>query len=166
MKKLICLLLFASSMGYAQDVSVLENEPSPVYTSAPTPIVERLLKNEDFKLSEGRMQVSEKKCLIDNNANSNNILISVVCQQKAFKEIGVERINEMIRFANGKVSNSVLVTEKYKPTEIRMAYNPESKDWSLTNLFTLEDENGKTKTKLLALDFDSKGSFVVMKRIF
>ena len=165
MNKIIWLLVSTFSMGYAQDVAIVDNltTTTPYYSATIADYT--LLSNQDFTLSGGRMQVSELRCQLQNDGSSNNFLLSVVCQQRAFKEIGVGRINEMIVFANMKARNTLNYTQKYQTDEIKMIYNPILKCWSLTNLFTAEDVDGKIKSNLLALEFDSCGKFMVMKRV-
>lgn len=162
MRNLVYVILLFVSMGYAQDVAVADDFVS-ITSKGPT--AELSLKKEDFRLLNGRMSVSDFNYQIRNEADTNTVLVSVVCQLKAFNEIGVDRINEMIRFANGKVHSS-FAKERYAPSEIRMSYNPQSKDWSLTDLFTLEAADGQITTNLLSVDFDANGKFVVMKRVF
>ena len=166
MKNTFCLLLLCVSLGYAQDVATIESGMKPTYNPSRNAPAEKLLKKEDFKLSNGRMVVSDVNCNILNEDRLNTVLVSVVCKHAIFNEVGVDTINKMILFANGKVRNSINVSHGYKPKEIKMAYNPESQIWSMTNLFGVEDENGKIKTSMLTFDFDSTGNFVVMKRIF
>ena len=165
MNKLIFLLFFIVTMGYAQDVSIVEKEPNTTSSFTKSTTVNTLLSKSDFTLSDGRMIVSELNFQMLNDTIINNILLSVVCQQKAFKEIGIDQINEMIVFANNKARHTLNKEQKYNPTEIKMVYNPTLKYWSLTDLFTVEDQDGKIRTNLLALDFDSCGKFVVMKRV-
>jgi len=166
MRNTICLLLLTACFGYAQDVASIENGKTFTYKSSPATVTEeQLLKKEDFKLSDGRMSVNSITCKIQNYGNTNTILVSVVCQQQAFNQLGVDKINDMILVVNEKVRNSVQVEHQYNPTEIKMAYIPDSQDWSLTSSFTVQDEDGVVIERHLAIDFDVNGKFEVMKRI-
>lgn len=90
----------------------------------------------------------------------------MVCQQKAFSEIGLEKINEIILMANQKALATIQREHSYWPAEIKLSYNPVIKDWSLTNLFSTKDKDGKVNNKLLSMDFDATGQFKVMKSVF
>lgn len=147
MKKIVLLLLLCASATYAQNS-------------------DKLLCLKDFKIADGRMVVTEIPCEVTNGGLIHKFVVSVVCLQNAFNEIGVEKINEIILFANTKAQATLDAEQHYVPTEIKMAYNPAVKDWSLTNLFSTTDKNGNTNPKLLSMDFDSTGKFIVMKKIF
>lgn len=166
MKKVLSLFLLSISFGYAQDIASVDSDSTPGYTSSRTIGEEKLLKKEDFKSADGRMIVSNLNCKINTSEMTHKVLVSVLCKKVAFNQIGVKKINEMILFANKKVSNTVSSSQHYKPTEIKMAYNPEARNWSLTNLYSVTDDNGVVKKKLLALDFDSTGKFLGMKSVF
>lgn len=88
MKLLLYGLLLVCSLGYAQQLAMPEgdrfNKPVPSTTAI-------LLKKEDFKLSEGRMRVTDFPCKINNDNECPVVLVSVVCQQKAFEKMGVEK---------------------------------------------------------------------------
>ncbi len=127
------------------------------------PATDRLLNRADFKLTDGRMVASKVDCVLSNESAELPILISIVCMQYAFDDMGVSRINDMIKYANGKVRKSV--AGDYTPSEFKMAYNPSTRMWSLTNLFSVQ-ESGVTRKSLMALDFDSAGNFLEIKRIF
>jgi hypothetical protein len=165
MKKTFYFLVFCVSFGYAQDIAVVDGTiviNKYVATSTATGL---LLKKEDFKLSEGRMQVTTLPCKIHNDDYTHTVLVSVVCQQNAFEKLGVDKINDMILEANEKVRHSLKTDHLYQPKEIKMAYIPDSHDWSLTNSFTEEDAEGLVTERLLSVDFDANGKFAVMKRI-
>jgi len=165
MKNACYLLLLCVSFGYAQDIAVADNGFQSNATIKVAPSTEKLLSREDFKMTDGRMLVNAVKCQIKNDGVIDQVLVSVVCQQKAFGLFGVEKINGMILTANEKVRNSLREDSRYHPTEIKMAYIPDSNDWSLTNAFTAQDENGISQERMLALDFDANGKFAVMKKI-
>ncbi|HOZ75443.1 MAG TPA: hypothetical protein PLS51_04870 [Flavobacterium sp.] len=82
-----------------------------------------------------------------------------------FEKVGVEKINDMILQADEKVRYSLKTNHLYLPREIRMAYIPDSHDWSLTNSFSEQDQQGTVIERLLAVDFDADGKFAIMKRI-
>ncbi|HEX9980178.1 MAG TPA: hypothetical protein VGB50_06405 [Flavobacterium sp.] len=166
MNKIFYLLFLCVSIGYAQNTAPEGAQKLITEPAGATAAGDKLLKKEDFKAREGRMLVDSRSCRITNYDTTSTVLVSVVCQQKAFNQLGVEKINEMIRLANDKVRNTVQAQHQYKPTEIRMAYLPDSNDWSLTSAYTVLDENGHAKKNLLSLDFDANGDFAVMKRIF
>ncbi|MFT3796707.1 hypothetical protein [Flavobacterium sp.] len=146
MKKLFLLLLFGFALGHAQEAAIKN----------------KLLLESDFKTQDGRMLVSEFPCQFSNN----KVLISVICKTQAFKEFGIQKINDMILFAHDKIRNTIPVGYGYKPSEIKMSYNPEAKAWSMTSLFASTDAAGMTRENLLALDFDNNGKFLLMKKIF
>jgi len=161
MKKSFYLLLLCVSFGYAQNSSTIESGKTVCQYSQ----TGKLLKWEDFKPSNGRMMATAIPCEIQNDKSTNTILISVVCMQTAFNQFGVDKINDMILVASEKVRNSLRADHLYNPKEIKMAYMPDSHDWSLTSSFTIEGEDGIVKEQLLAIDFDANGKFAVMKRI-
>jgi hypothetical protein len=166
MKKAFYILLLCVSLSYAQEVATIEGAGQLPYKRIENNVSgDQLLKKEDFNLLDGRMLVTAFPCTIRNNDTTNTILVSVVCQQKAFNEFGVEKINNMILVANEKVHSSLNVQHNYLPKEIKMAYIPDSHDWSLTSSFTEQDADGVIKDRLLALEFDTHGKFAVMKRI-
>jgi hypothetical protein len=165
MKKAFYLFLLCASFGYAQETASAENGKVPYSTADSIISNEKLLTKNDFNRSNGRMIVTSIPCQVQNDEITQTILVSVVCQQKAFDQLGVDKINEMIRVANEKVRSSLSLEHQYLPKEIKMAYIPDSNDWSLTNSFSEKDENGIVKERLLALDFDTNGKFAVMKRI-
>jgi|SRR6476620_5069754 len=166
MKKALLLLLLSASFGYAQQLAVLESGKKFNYKSSTSAsAAEKLLKKEDFKLSNGRMQVNSIPCKVKNDNNTSNVRVSVICLQKAFDQLGVDKINEMIRVANEKTRNTIQLNSRYIPQEIKMVYMPDSNDWSMTNAFNVQDESGSIKEKLLAVDFDSNGNFATIKRI-
>lgn len=146
MRNLFLLLLLGFSLGYGQDVS------------------NNLLLESDFTISEGRMLVSDFPCQISSAAATDPVKVSVTCKIQAFKEFGIQKINDMILFANEKIRSSF--SGQYKPAEFKMSYNPYLKAWSMTSLFTLQDGSGAIKENLLSLDFDSEGKFLLMKKIF
>lgn len=158
MKSILYGLLFLCFGGYAQQMALPGMEKTAACATA-------LLKKEDFKLSEGRMRVIGVPCTINIEEDSHVILVSVVCQQNVFEQMGVEKINAMILEANDKVRHSLKTNHQYLPREIKMAYIPDSHDWSLTNSFTEQDQQGTATERLLAVDFDGNGKFAVMKRI-
>jgi hypothetical protein len=153
MKYLFYLLLLSFAMGHGQNTPAAQQ-------------FDKLLRETDFTMTDGRMLVSDLPCKISNASACDQVLVSVICKIQAFKEFGLQKINDMILFANDKSRNTVSGGHGYKPSEIKMSYNPEAKAWSMTNLFSVEDENGVTKKSLLALDFDSTGKFLAMKRVF
>jgi hypothetical protein len=165
MKNAFYILLLCVSFGYAQDIAIVENGFQSNETIEIAPLTEKLLTSEDFKMTDGRMLVTAVPCQIKNEGTIDTVLISVVCQQKVFSQFGVDKINDMILTANEKVRNSLRENSRYHPTEIKMAYIPDSNDWSLTNSFTVKDDNGIMQERMLALDFDAKGKFAVMKKI-
>ncbi len=122
-----------------------------------------LLQSKDFKLTDGRMIASDVGCVIPGETSGDPIQISIVCMQAAFRDTGLGRINDMILYADGKVRKAV--SGSYKPSEFRMAYNPSTRLWSLTSLFSTEQSGIVTKS-LMALDFDASGNFLEMKRVF
>lgn len=150
-------------MGHAQQ---------NVTTDATAPVAQtiqkknKLLAAKDFKLAEGRMVVTELPCQINDGESDCRFLVSVVCQQKAFRELGLEKINQIILMANQKAKATLHREHSYTPSEIRLSYNPIIKDWSLTNSFSTKDQDGKVNNKLLTMDFDSSGKFKVMKSVF
>lgn len=146
MKNLFLLLLLGFSLGYGQDAS------------------SKLLLESDFTVSEGRMLVSDFPCRISNTSATDPVKVSVTCKIQAFKEFGIQKINDMILFANEKVRSSF--SGLYKPSEFKMSYNPYLKAWSMTSLFTVQDTSGAVRENLLSLDFDSEGKFLLMKKIF
>ncbi len=148
MKKIVLLFVLGFSFGYGQGTA------------------NKLLLESDFTVSDGRMLVSDLPCQISNASVADKVLVSVICKTQAFKEFGLQKINDMILFANDKVRNSFAAGSGYKPSEIKMSYNPYNKAWSMTSLFTLQDGNGAVKENLLALDFDADGKFLLMKKIF
>jgi hypothetical protein len=162
MKFMLYGLLFVCCLGYAQQMAAPEtngfSKPAPSTTAV-------LLKKEDFKLLDGRMRVIDFPCKISNENDCPIVLVSVVCQQNAFEKMGVEKINDMILQADEKVRHSLKTNHLYLPREIRMAYIPDSHDWSLTNSFSEQDQQGTVVERLLAVDFDAEGKFAVMKRI-
>lgn len=111
------------------------------------------------------MCVVDFPCKISNEKDCLIVLISVVCQQNMFEKVGVEKINDMILQADEKVRYSLKTNHLYLPREIRMAYIPDSHDWSLTNSFSEQDQQGTVIERLLAVDFDADGKFAIMKRI-
>ena len=122
-----------------------------------------LLDRTDFKLADGRMIATDVGCVIPGEVAAFPIQISIVCLQNAFHKTGVGKINDMILYADGKVRSAV--AGAYTPSEFRMAYNPSTKLWSLTSLFSTE-QSGVVTRSLMALDFDSAGNFLEMKRVF
>lgn len=152
MKNLYYLLLLLAAVGYGQNV-------------ASASVSDKLLLESDFKKTDGRMLVSDLPCKITNASAADHVLVSVCCKIQAFKEFGLQKINDMILLANDKTRNTT-GGKSYKPSEIKMSYNPEAKSWSLTNLFSVQEENGTVNERLLALDFDAEGKFLLMKRIF
>ncbi len=166
MKKVLFLFLLSASCGFAQDIASNDGVSSPMYTGSRTIGEEKLLKKEDFKAMDGRMIVSNLACKINGAEMLHKVSVSVVCKQMAFNQIGVKKINDMILFANEKVGNMVNSGQHYKPSEIKMAYNPEAKNWSLTNLYSVTDDKGVATKKLLAFDFDSSGKYLGMKSVF
>ncbi len=164
MRNIFLLLLLSISIGQAQND--FTQGPSAAAENASHQPENKLLDIKDFKLTDGRMLVSEMQCRVENGFGINDVLVSVVCKQKAFNETGVDKINQMILFANKKIRGTINLEHKYIPAEIKMAYNPESQDWGLTNLYSVEDANGAVKSSLLSLDFDSNGNFIGMKRVF
>jgi len=165
MRKIFYFLLLCVSWGHAQEFAANEGEAIPREYVKNTAFKNLLLKKEDFTLCEGRMQVTAFPCQIKNEDNTHTILVSVVCQQKVFDQLGVDKINDMILVANEKVRHSLNLSHRYLPKEIRMAYFPDSRDWSLTNSFTEQDVEGTETEHLLAVDFDANGKFALMKRI-
>lgn len=164
MKKIVLLLLLCASMAYAQDTA---SDKSQISSDGNLKKPEnKLLTQKDFKIADGRMVVTEIPCQVTNGNLIHRFVVSVVCLQNAFNEIGIEKINEIILFANKKAQATIDHEQNYLPTEIKMAYNPAIKDWSLTNLFSTKDKNGNMNAKLLSMDFDSTGKFLVMKKIF
>jgi hypothetical protein len=163
MKKSFYLLLLCVSFGYAQQTAAIESEKDYQYSESVA--TGKLLKWEDFKPSNGRMLATAIPCTIQNDKSTNTILISVICMQSAFNQFGVDKINDMILVASEKVRNSLRTDHQYNPKEIKMAYIPDSHDWSLTSSFTIRGEDGIVKEQLLAVDFDANGKFEVMKRI-
>lgn len=147
MKKIALLLLLCASATYAQNP-------------------DKLLCQTDFKIADGRMVVTDIPCEVTNGGLIHKFVVSVVCLQNAFNEIGVEKINEIILLANTKALSTIAAELHYVPAEIKIAYNPAIKDWSLTNLFSTTDKDGNTNPKLLSMDFDATGKFIVMKKIF
>ncbi len=109
------------------------------------------------------MVASAVGCIIPGEEKLNPIQVSIVCLQAVFHHTGIGKINDMILFADGKVRNAV--SGRYKPSEFKMAYNPSTKSWSLTSLFSTEDQGVVTQS-LMALDFDASGNFLEMKRVF
>ena len=144
--KLFHLLLLATTMATAQNGTT-----------------DRLLQQNDFELADGRMIASQVGCSLADEATGTPVLVSIVCLQRAFQDMGIGKINDMIRYANGMVRNSV--KGDYRPAEFKMAYNPSSRLWSLTSLFSVEDSGVVTKS-LMALDFDASGNFLDIKRIY
>ncbi len=125
-----------------------------------------LLTTNDFKLADGRMLVTDQPCKIHDTADVHEFQVSVICQSQMFRQFGVEKINDMIVFANSKVQRVLSIEQEFIPKEIKMAYNPEIKAWSMTNLFEIKDQSGEIQKNLLTLDFDSTGKFLKMQRIF
>ena len=162
MKFLLHLLLFFCSLGYAQQMAVPEANHFGMSAPSTTSV---LLKKEDFKLLDGRMCVVDFPCKISNEKDCLIVLIIVVCQQNMFEKVGVEKINDMILQADEKVRYSLKTNHLYLPREIRMAYIPDSHDWSLSNSFSEQDQQGTVIERLLAVDFDADGKFAIMKRI-
>jgi hypothetical protein len=162
MKKLFYLLPLCFAMGYGQNASSAQ-DPS---ASELAEQFNKLLNESDFTMTDGRMLVDEFPCKISNASATDQVLVSVICKVQAFKEFGLTKINDLILLANDKSRNTVSGGIGYRPTEIKMSYNPEAKAWSMTNLFSVEDENGVIKKSLLSLDFDSTGKFLAMKRVF
>src|SRR5690606_6754505 len=110
---------------------------------------ERLLLASDFKPTEGRMICTAAPCRIKLDESIHKIQVSVVCQRQAFQQTGLEKINEMLLLANDKIRKTLAEEHIYKPSEIKMVYNPELKAWSMTNLFTVTDEVGASKKNML-----------------
>lgn len=164
MKKIFYILLLYLSFGYAQKTALPGDAVNYQYTEIVS-FKDQFLKREDFKLSNGRMLVLAMPCKFNNDHNTNTILISVICQQTAFNELGIEKINDMIRVANEKIRKTFQFNHSYQTKEIKIAYMPDSHDWSLTGSFTVQEGDGVVKERLLAMDFDSNGTFEVMKRI-
>ena len=165
MNKIFLFALLCISTTYAQ----LNQTDKAAITTVETiqnVISDKLLAAKDFKLSDGRMVVTEIPCQIINGNTIDKFVVSVVCLQNAFNKIGLERLNDIILFANKKAQATIGTEHNYLPAEIKMAYNPMIKDWSLTNLFSTKDQNGTVNSKLLSMDFDAAGKFIVMKRIF
>jgi hypothetical protein len=162
MKNTFYILLLGFSFGYAQEAI-----PSAIQLryQSEIPAVNQLLKKEDFKLTDGRMLVDALPCKVQNDEATSTVFVSVVCQLKAFNRLGVDKINDMIRVAQEKVRKTIQLNYGYQPKEIKMAYIPDSQDWSLTSSFTVSDGSGIVKEWLLAMDFDSDGKFEVMKRV-
>lgn len=161
MKKVVLILLFCVSASYAQDHADLHSDtPSQIIR-----IADKLLAVHDFTISDGRMIVTDIPCQITSGSDTNQFTVSVVCQQNAFREMGIEKINAIILMANQKAQATIGKDSSYKPTEIKMSYNPIIKDWSLTHSFSTQDKDGKIGANLLAMDFDSSGAFKIMKRI-
>ncbi len=157
------LLLFGAATIYAQESTMADANVAVLQTLQHP---DKLLAVKDFKLTDGRMIVTEIPCRINSGDNSCQFLVSVVCQQKAFRELGLEKINQIIVMANQKAQATLHRESVYMPAEIRLSYNPIIKDWSLTNLFSTTDMHGKVNSKLLSMDFDSAGEFKVMKSVF
>ena len=153
-------MLLCVSIAHAQDAYLDKIQ------NLSTQNLNKLLIANDFEKSDGRMVVTDVQCQINNGDSTHKFVVSVVCLQNAFNEIGLEKINEIIVFANDKAKATISMEHNYVPTEIRMAYNPAIKDWSLTNLFSTKDKDGNTNSKLLAMDFDATGRFIKMKKIF
>src|SRR6476620_2226715 len=112
--RILYFILFCSCISHAQETAITENGrkiilfPDRTYQYADSiPLNEKLLKREDFTFSNGRMQVDSVECIIRNQDIANTILVSVVCQEKAFNKIGIDKITYMILMANEKVRNSL-----------------------------------------------------------
>lgn len=123
----------------------------------------KLLCSQDFKMDDGRAIVTDIPCSI---TNSNPFLVSVICQQPIFMEVGIEKINDLILLAYQKAQNTVDAECAYIPSEIKMSYNPAIKSWSLTNVFSVKRADGNTSTTMLAMDFDASGKSTGIKRIY
>lgn len=165
MKNLFLWLTLCVSIVYAQHTPVDSNLTVSLEPFQNT-FENKLLAANDFKFLEGRMIVTEFPCHITTGNGVDKFVVSIVCLKNAFEEIGIEKINEIILFANKKAQATLNFEHNYVPTEIKISYNPAIKDWCLTNLFSTRDKNGTINTKLLAMDFDSTGKFIVMKRVF
>lgn len=163
MKKSIVLLLLCGGMSYSQDLALATTQtPTEHFMTA---VPNKLLAVKDFKITDGRMIVTEIPCQIISDDNIHRFVVSVVCQQNAFREMGVEKINEIILFANQKAQATIGHKQSYSPMEIKMSYNPMIKNWSLTHLFSTQEKDSNSTAKLLSMDFDSTGKFLVMKKI-
>lgn len=158
MSKLLWLTLLWASICGAQDIA-------GAGVSADFPR-NRFLIEKDLTLSENRMIADDIVCQITNGADCDAFRVSVVCQLSAFKEFGIERINNLILLANRKAQATLESHFHYLPSQIRISYNPALKDWTLTNTYCVRDRDGNISEKLLAMDFDSGGAFKVMKRIY
>lgn len=165
MIKILLPLLFCACLSHAQQVqNNLENKALPENAVAIS--TNRLLTEQDFKKMEGRMIVTDIPCTLKVGSKTSQIKVSVVCQQNAFKELGLERINKLITTANEKVYLTMGNQRNFKPTEIRISYNPMLKDWNLTHAFSTEAEDGSTNDSQLALDFDAAGEYKKMRRVY
>lgn len=131
--------------------------------SAQNPEKSKLLCPQDFEIDNGRAVVTDIPC---NITSDNPFLVSVICQQPVFKEIGIEKINELILLGYQRAKNTVDIEHSYIPTEIRMSYNPAVKSWSVTNLFSIKRADGNVSTTMLAMDFDATGKSLGIKRIY
>lgn len=158
MKRLIWLLLFASAATYAQTAVSIQGNLTPAKIQT--------LQFTDFLSEDGRMLITEKSCQIPCDNHTDRVIVSVICLQNVFKEIGVDKINDMLVYANQKVRSLISRQQKYLPGEIKMVYNPQSKEWNLTNAFQIEDENGIAKANLLTLDYNTTGEFLKIKKVF
>ncbi len=154
-KALILLLLLATSVQAQQ-----------FYAASVVADKHRLIQPADILVSDGRVLLEEIPCLLNFGGFTVPFRVSVICQQKAFQELGVDTINHIILQAYHKGRSTVDPDFQYLPTEIKMSYNPMLKDWSLTHSFTYRDTSGNEKSHLLAMDFDAKGQFRTMKRVY
>lgn len=122
----------------------------------------KLLCAQDFKIDDGRAVVTDIPCSVTNHP----FLVSVICQQPVFKEVGIDKINELILLAYQKAKSTIDSDHAYIPAEIKLSYNPAIKSWSLTNQFSIKRADGNTSTTMLAMDFDATGKSTGIRRIY
>ena len=158
MYKTLILLLLVTGLRAQDSVAVLPDFESPESHI--------LISPQHILVDDGRVIINEIPCQINNGDQSVKFKVSVICQQKVFAELGLETVNRIILEAFQKGLYSIDPTFDYLPAEIRMAYNPALKDWSLTNRFSIRDDKGNENATLLAMDFDASGQFRTMKRVY
>lgn len=118
-----------------------------------------VLKIYDFKTENGKISCKNRIYVIDGDEKTTQIEFSFYCNENTFKQIEVDKITEMIRYANIKSMFLMKNRRTYIPKSIRVFFSEESKEWMVSVEYTAQNDYGAIKDGLTVSIFSENGSF-------